>query len=360
MSRPVLRSETSFWEVPSLGTTRKESHWRSGWTSDFKSPKPFTSEHGKSSTYGVIPHPTSPFYYAQNAPSTRFIATHISARVFAPLINGSFDELVSKLKGEDANLLMLLGEGHESLNMIVERLNRLHRAGRALRRGNLNRFLRELRVKKKRKHRSLKPKQVARNASSLWLEYHFGWSPMLNDMYDAAKFLSEPWSVAQRPRAGKSRTQHQVVDNFGITLDIATTKYSVHQGVDAIVSNPNKALVNRLGLANPIYVAWDLLPFSFLVDWITDVGSFLGSLTAFYGYDTRNGFTTHMAAGYAEYWYLPGSSTRGNKQQRCFMYRSLGVTKPLPNLSFFDNVGDMLTKRGLTAVSLLTQVLTGR
>lgn len=354
MSRHVYREEIQYYNLPGIGSTLQERHKRAGWTSDFTTPTTFLSEHGNGFA-GWFPNPVLPYYYALNAHSTRGIQTSIAQKAYRPLINKSFSELVETLKGDNANLLMLLGEGHESLKMIVDRLNKLHNAARALRRGNIRKFTRALRVKPKRRHLRWGTRKVAQNFSGLWLEYHFGWSPMLADMHDAAVFLSKPWSVAQKPRKGASS-----VDRHVTTVEEWWNTYSVHQGVDAIVSNPNKALVNRLGLANPVYVAWDLVPFSFVVDWFTDIGAFLGSFNAFYGYDTRNGFTTNLVRSRGEFWYLrdmPGNVPC--RLKRVFMYRNLGLTAPLPNLNFLDNIGELWTKRGLTAVSLLTQVMLG-
>lgn len=354
MSRSVYREEVETYDLPGLGTVPQKSHKRAGWTSDFTTPKPFTSEHGEGSA-GWFPNPVLPYYYALNANSPRGLQTELAEKIYRPLVNKSFSELVDALKGDDANLLVLLGEGHESLRMIVDRLNKLHNAARALRRGDIRKFTKALRVKPKGRHLRLGTRKVAQNFSSLWLEYHFGWSPMLTDMHDAAVFLSKPWSVAQKPRKGASAIDFKITP-----VEEWRNTYFVHQGVDAIVSNPNKALVNRLGLANPVYVAWDLVPFSFVVDWFTDVGAFLGSFNAFYGYETRNGFTTRLVRSRGELWYLrfmPGNVPC--RLKRVFMYRTLGVTKPMPNLNFLDNIGGLLTKRGLTAVSLLTQVMLG-
>lgn len=357
--RSVVREEVSYWEVPGLGSTRKESHWRSGWTSNHIAPTEFSSTHGKGISYGVIPGST-PYYYALHAPSLRLIDTSINASRFQPLINKSFTRLKEKVVGEQStSVWMILGEGHESLRMITQRANTLHNAFAALRKGNVRRMAKALAVKPKKKHLRMRPKQVTRQASALWLEYHFGWSPFLSDMYDAALFLSRGWSVANRYKAGASSSEFRRSASF-LTIDEASNRYYVCQGTDAIVSNPNKALVNRLGLANPLHTAWDLVPFSFMVDWVVDIGSFLGAFNCFYGYDLRHQFTTNMASGVLDYTYFPGPSVRSHIQERCFMYRRLGLTRPMPNLSIFDNVGDLLTKRGLTAVSLLVQVLTGR
>lgn len=58
------------------------------------------------------------------------------------------------------------------------------------------------------------------------------------------------------------------------------------------VTNPNFALANQLGLINPGTVAWEIVPFSFLVDWFIPVGAWLNSFTDILGYDVLYPFTT--------------------------------------------------------------------
>ena len=45
------------------------------------------------------------------------------------------------------------------------------------------------------------------------------------------------------------------------------------------VTNQNAYLANRVGMINPATVAWELVPFSFAIDWFLPVTSFLDSYT---------------------------------------------------------------------------------
>lgn len=55
-----------------------------------------------------------------------------------------------------------------------------------------------------------------------------------------------------------------------------------------LVSNPNLALANRLGVINPAVVAWDLVPWSFVVNMFVNVNELLSSLTDEVGYDVTD------------------------------------------------------------------------
>jgi hypothetical protein len=57
-------------------------------------------------------------------------------------------------------------------------------------------------------------------------------------------------------------------------------------GVD--IANPNLWLANRMGVINPAVVAWDLVPWSFVVNMFVNVNAVLGSFTDLVGLNLTN------------------------------------------------------------------------
>lgn len=129
-------------------------------------------------------------------------------------------------------------------------------------------------------------------AANAWLEVTYGWTPLVGMLYDwagvAQNGLSSPKSVG-RVRSKKEQsfpvyayertylnsywhTEHRgVVDaKAGITLT-----YSI--------INPAVVKLDHLGLADPTSVAWELVPYSFVVDWFMPVGDTLRALSAYKG-----------------------------------------------------------------------------
>lgn len=53
------------------------------------------------------------------------------------------------------------------------------------------------------------------------------------------------------------------------------------------------ASAQSLGLLDPLTLAWELIPFSFVVDWFLPVGTYLSQLTALNGLTLMNGFTSY-------------------------------------------------------------------
>lgn len=118
------------------------------------------------------------------------------------------------------------------------------------------------------------------------------------------------------------------------------------------VSSPNLYLANKLGFVNPATFAWELLPFSFLFDWLVPVGNFLSQWTDFVGLSLSNPATsTYWTVSERYQWVNPTGIIH---KERMTMSRSQGISsyRLTPN-----RVTGLSASRGLTAVSLLLQSL---
>ena len=71
---------------------------------------------------------------------------------------------------------------------------------------------------------------------------------------------------------------------------------SISRGVtvrlDYSMDNPALAAAGALGLTNPLQLAWELLPFSFVADWFVPIGAYLSAWDADLGYSFRGGSNT--------------------------------------------------------------------
>ncbi len=124
-----------------------------------------------------------------------------------------------------------------------------------------------------------------------YLEYVYGWKPLVNDIYtlvEKAKKISEdPLILNAR---GSSTRQYDIRPQvFGASSPNSTTE--ILSGVDLITTRcsiwakvlPEHAglrSLNQLGLVNPFSLAWELLPWSFVVDWVVPIGPVFEALTA--------------------------------------------------------------------------------
>lgn len=137
---------------------------------------------------------------------------------------------------------------------------------------------------------------------SLFLEWSWGWRPMIEDIFKAAEVLVSPvmgvrvkrqhWDTYREQAnfqsfddwAGGGWTHLYIVEDHWVS-------YRVKSWARVRVENENVALANRLGLINPVGVAWAVVPFSFVVDKFVNVGQMINSFTDLYGFQVWDAWT---------------------------------------------------------------------
>lgn len=118
------------------------------------------------------------------------------------------------------------------------------------------------------------------------------------------------------------------------------------------ISNPNLYRANQLGIVNPLSVAWELTPWSFLVDWFVNVGDCIGAMSDLFGVQLVDPYTTRYRVAV--------SHEEDKWNEKNCEYSSIGVSRELgisgPSLIIrpFKLWG---WKRLATAVSLFIQQL---
>lgn len=274
--------------------------------------------------------------------------------------NKSWAELIDSVRSGPASLGVAFAEWGESFTMIANRAIGLSRAADALRKGKFRYFLRELRVKPLRKHRNW-VRNRADEASGLWLEYSFGWKPFTQDIYDGCQVLAKPLPGGRAYGRGKQDFTYQYSQGSAGLQLYATGYHRVQQGGEFYVTNPNEYLLQQLGLHNPLTIAWEIVPFSFVVDWAFDVGSFLGGFTDMAGLTIVNPYysrtTRYRNLVSMRYNWGGHDETMGPLVQKGTVFvRKTTLIKPKPNFNVLANVGQSW-RRAANAVSLLVQIL---
>lgn len=126
-------------------------------------------------------------------------------------------------------------------------------------------------------------RKIIRTPGDLWLEFWFGWSATVSDLSNVANVLSDPQPLVRVIRAGKPSYYERKVRENGSSGDWlqTVTEIRVSAGVSGTVTvtNPNAYLANRLGLVNLAAIAWDAIPFSWILGWFGNFKEFLDQLT---------------------------------------------------------------------------------
>lgn len=130
---------------------------------------------------------------------------------------------------------------------------------------------------------------VIENAASAYIQYVYGLRPLMQDVYNL-------WEAARKeaglPLYYTARGKSQRT-NYKARVPLATSYSYVERRNWESNQSANTRLTaridpewgflrsfNQLGLLNPAKLAWDLVPFSFIIDWVIPIGTVLGSYAA--------------------------------------------------------------------------------
>lgn len=191
------------------------------------------------------------------------------------LWNECTTKALQNLNNRKVDLGSNIAEGRQALRMVSTRSIQIFKAMIALKRGQFGRVLRELGMNRR-------DVLTGRFPANLWLEYQFGWRPLLNDIYDGYQRFSEAVTkdlIVTGKASAKRTHEGQNIWNADMA-DQYTVAEKCFCRLDAIVNCPELVQANQWGLLNPLEILWEVTPWSFAVDWFVPVGNVLEASTA--------------------------------------------------------------------------------
>lgn len=198
----------------------------------------------------------------------------------APNLSDVIGKLADKYYGVDVNYAMYLSpEGKESANMVATTMFRLARASTQLRKGDFGGTLRELRPVPRSSRRRAYKKFTQGDLSGTWLSLHLGWAPLLNDAATIsmntpelakAKYVRS-YITASRSTRTKYKPSNTYPSRFAGGVRNSRTSVKVE-----LRSQPS--YMESLGFGNFPLLMWELVPLSFLVDYVFNVSQFLQTM----------------------------------------------------------------------------------
>jgi len=204
--------------------------------------------------------------------------------------NRSYEKLRGKIY-EKVGAGVDFAEYKQSVRMIASTATTLWRAYRAVKQLRFGDAATALRMK-------FLPKGVSKfkSAGNNWLEFHFGWEPLFKDIHEALEVINDPVKSFEYERA---RVKDEIRQNgrvsFGATFHLwdARGYQSCTQGARVKFSKPGtNHTLDQWGISNPASIVWELVPFSFVVDWFVNIGDFLDSQTDFAGMQLESTYCT--------------------------------------------------------------------
>jgi hypothetical protein len=171
-----------------------------------------------------------------------------------------------------------------------------------------------------------------------YLQYKYGWKQLMSDIFDVAnesirqtlnqlqEFSASAKKVESRGFVWKTSINGE--DNVPVEINwdiVRKARYSV------VLSIPDSSFdIARWTSLNPISLGWELIPYSFVVDWFVDVGSYLRNVETACYYSTR--------------------FVRGYKSQLS-VHRGRGEVKKFFHISSFDSsISEMKGLEGQSAI----------
>jgi hypothetical protein len=132
-----------------------------------------------------------------------------------------------------------------------------------------------------------------------WLTYRYGVRPLIKDIQDILKAVSrDKIGMLHTARAQETR-QKQFVWHHDVSHGHLKTSYDVLTQDEVIVKcgitfNAEMTVMDFLGLSpsNLPSVAWELIPFSFVVDWFVNIGTYIKALRPHPFVKQRNQYST--------------------------------------------------------------------
>lgn len=191
-------------------------------------------------------------------------------------------KLRSKIKEQNVNLAQSFAEYQQVSGMFLRAGRDVVNTFRSLRNGRaLSEFVRILQGK----HGDPLSKRIANR----WLEYQYGLKPLISDMYGLADQLTSNLTLGQYRFVGASVTANRIgftsgqYDNLHKWSCRTTQEMKVKGIARYKVSASGIKPLAQIGVTNPVALAWELIPYSFVVDWLFNIGNFLNSLDALVG-----------------------------------------------------------------------------
>lgn len=217
----------------------------------------------------------------------------------------ALESLFSNADRYSSQIGVTVAELPKTIDLIGHTAVRLAKSFGHLKRLNVVGAFRELGVQSNTKHfhelrrkaRSTRSsvRSKADFASNAWLELQYGWKPLLSDIDSAAEDLASAWEkdpsdiIVRGSGRSKGSAKPNITIDGSFSANITTR---VGYNCYARVIDSNLRTRSGLGLANLSEVAWELVPFSFVVDWLVPIGPFLSALNATEGLTFTSGSKT--------------------------------------------------------------------
>lgn len=298
----------------------------------------------------------------------------------------AMSKALQRAKATNVNLMQILGERKQTVSLLTSSVNRLASLALAIKKGDVKHIRQLINGYQKTSYRKymvwhnehsyiigrryykvvkdIPGKVSPMTFANAWLEYSYGWKPLLSDIYGSMELLANTYHMPKALRVSARK------------LEVRTTTPSTHQrdrNVRTVTDSTRVVLefaeptewtntMSKTGVSNPALLAWELLPYSFVIDWFVPIGTYLSNMDALLGLNFIRGSTTTRLQVVLDSTFVATAAnetvTGGNLHcEKVSKVRSVYTTVPFPPIPrFAPNIG---VEKSLSAISLLSQIFSG-
>lgn len=278
-------------------------------------------------------------------------------------------EFNSKVANSKVDFLTTVAEAPPTYSMLATAAKDLFDLFRKVKKADLKGVKRLLKGRNI-KH-SLQRKWKNKTAENRWLELQYGWLPLIGDITTLLEEFAngKPTPPLYKVVMNRKLSQEELMSPSYVPSaynNIISNEVHSFAGFYSIkcyytVADENLRTRAQWNLANnPLLTAWELVPYSFVVDWFIPIGNFIAQATATDGLKFVSGTSSY----YCKYKsttitkQILGSSF-GNATVHTPIYIDHVVTKREAHLSSpiglpYIDIG-LSTHRALNALALITQ-----
>lgn len=176
-------------------------------------------------------------------------------------------------------------------------------------------------------------REVAKTLASGWLLFSYGVKPLASDIYNGLSLLDRDFKESETITGRCTlRTSRFIKKNnaVGYTTEDRYCRVSVAQTVEYTVDNHRMYLAAKMGLTNPVQWLIEGIPFSFVLDWFSNLSEVVNTMTDFAGARILNAWTSIYAQQTekkGEFSNRRPYQVTHDKEQRTFI-RELGIKYP--------------------------------
>lgn len=327
---------------------------------------------------------SSPGTYRNRVRSPAFLFDDIPAGADfdSTLYNKFVKKLASRAETDVNNVAVDFAEVRQTVDMIANTATRISTSLLNLKHGNISGAIGSLYHNTRRKPQVGNP-SVTKSLANNWLELQYGWKPLLQDIDGSMRALAQLVQTNDLLRTVRASARSgETISKFDVLFANQPVEFlmggvpltSVGQG-EIVTSSSIRGLIRfkmqdrvksflaQLGFTSPINLTWELLPYSFVVDWFLPIGPYLETLVSWDGYTFKEGSITYFYrnTSFARVNFvgaLPRSPLYDTRLKGTWFQDQIGVTREklitFPFGRFPELKNPVSVHHALNAISLMT------